>query len=331
MTMKYIPHLFLLLSIFLVLSSCEEDFDITAPYKDITIAYGLLDLNEDTTYVRINKAFLGDGNVLEMVEVEDSSVYKNGLDAYIEEWSNGNYLTAYQLDSMTIDNKDTGLFYNPYHLLYYGVFDVKPEMEYKLKIQVNGKEVTGNSNVVNDFSLTKPNAGPSAIKFTRGTTTAVEWESAKYGRRYEVLIRFNFKEIKSDLPDTISRSIDWFLGTEKSKYTVGGEEMYSPYQNDAFYSFLSDKVPYLDPSQEALVSQRFTYNVQFIISVGGDELNTYMEVNEPSNSIIQEKPDYTNLTNGLGLFSSRYRKVRDKKISLDTVDEILKLDLKFVY
>jgi hypothetical protein len=331
MTMKFKPYLFLLLSIFLILSSCEEDFDITASYKDITIAYGLLDLNEDTTYVRINKAFLGDGNVLEMVEVEDSSVYVNGLDAYIEEWSNGNYLAAYQLDTMTIDNKDTGLFYNPYHLLYYGTFQVKQEMQYKLKIFVNGKEVSGNSNVVNDFSMSKPNAGPSPIKFTRGLPGSVEWESAKYGKRYEVLIRFNFRELMAGNPDTIYRAIDWFLGTEKSKETVGEEEMYSSYQNDAFYALLSDKTPYSDPSQEAMISQRFTTNVQFIISVGGDELNTYMEVNEPSNSIVQEKPDYTNLTNGLGLFSSRYRKVRDKKISLDTVDEIKKLNLKFVY
>ena len=86
MTMKLKSYLLLLLVFFLILPSCEEDFDITAPYKDITIAYGLLDLNEDTVYVRINKAFLGDGNVLEMVEVEDSSVYVNGLDAYIEEY-----------------------------------------------------------------------------------------------------------------------------------------------------------------------------------------------------------------------------------------------------
>ena len=35
-----------------------------------------------------------------------------------------------------------------------------------------------------------------------------------------------------------------------------------------------------------------------------------MEVNEPSSSIIQERPEYTNIVNGIGLFSCRYNKKR---------------------
>ena len=48
----------------LILSSCSEDVDLTAPYKDITVAYGLLDADQDTHWVRIQKAFLGDDNAL---------------------------------------------------------------------------------------------------------------------------------------------------------------------------------------------------------------------------------------------------------------------------
>jgi hypothetical protein len=234
---------------------------------------------------------------------------------------------------MTIDNKDTGLFYNPYHLLYYGTFEVNQEMKYMLKIFVNGKEVSGQTFIVNDFSISKPNAGPSKIKFTRGTQSAVEWESAKYGRRNEVVIRFNYRELMNNSPDTVHRYVDWFLGTEKSATIQGYEDMNSAYQNDAFYAIITDRIPYdeaLYPGKEEMVTERFTTNIEVIISVGAEELNTYMEVNEPSNSIVQEKPDYTNLTNGLGLFSSRYRKVRTKGIHDDTKVEIVKLGIKFV-
>jgi hypothetical protein len=333
--MKNILYLFLLLPFFLFLSSCEDDFDITAPYKDITIAYGLLDLNEDTTYLRINKAFLGDGNVLEMAKVEDSSIYANGLEAFIEEWSDGSFINSYTLDTIRINDKEDGLFYNPYQLLYYTVFEVDPEMHYKLRINVKDKEVTGDTYPVNDFSMTRPSAGSKFIQFRRGTQSAVEWESAKNGKRFEVLIRFNYKELKEGNPDTIVRRVDWALGTFKSQATEGGEEMFATYQNDSFYTIISDPygsgVPYADPAQEALVTERFTTNVEFIISVGGGELNTYMEVNEPSNSIVQDKPDYTNITNGLGIFSSRFRKTREKKIHPETIVEIQKLNLKFVY
>jgi hypothetical protein len=333
--MKSKSFLILLAGLLFVLYSCEEDFDLTAPYKDITVVYGLIDLTEDTTYLRINKAFLGEGNVLEMAKVEDSSVYNTDLAAVIEEWSNGNLMATYQLDTMRIDTKEDGLFYNPYQLLYYAGFEVNPDMHYKLKVEVKNKVITGETYPVNDFSMTQPSAGSKFIQFRPGLQSAVEWNSAKYGRRYEVLIRFNFNELKEGNPDTLARKVDWFLGTQKSQDIQGGEEMYAPYLNDAFYALLADTygsgVPYADPAEEALVTERFTVNVEFIISVGGDELNTYMEVNEPSNSIVQDKPDYTNLDNGLGIFSSRYRKVREKSIHPETITEILNLDLKFVY
>jgi len=333
--MKSKSILLIITLVVLFFSSCEEDFDITADYKDITIAYGLLDLGQDTTFLRINKAFLGDGNVLEMVKVEDSSIYVNGLNASIEEWSGNSLQATYSLDTMTISDKQEGLFYNPYQLLYYGIFEVQSDFQYKLKINVKDKEVTGETNPVNDFSMSQPSAGAKFIQFRPGTQNAVEWESAKYGKRYEVLIRFKFKELREDQPDTLYRHVDWSLGTQKSAALVGGEEMYAPYQNDAFYLIISDPngsgVPYADPAEEALVTERFTNDVDFIISVAGDELNTYIEVNEPSNSIIQDKPDYTNLNNGLGIFSSRFKKVRVKKLHPETIAEIMKLNMKFVY
>jgi hypothetical protein len=46
--------------------------------------------------------------------------------------------------------------------------------------------------------------------------------------------------------------------------------------------------------------------VDFIFSVASDDLNTYMNASAPSNSIIQERPPFSNISNGIGLFSSRY-------------------------
>jgi hypothetical protein len=46
--------------------------------------------------------------------------------------------------------------------------------------------------------------------------------------------------------------------------------------------------------------------VDYIFSVASDDLNTYMDVTEPSQSIIQERPSFSNIYNGIGLFASRY-------------------------
>jgi hypothetical protein len=36
-----------------------------------------------------------------------------------------------------------------------------------------------------------------------------------------------------------------------------------------------------------------------------DDFNTYLSVNKPSIGIVQKKPEFTNIENGIGLFASR--------------------------
>ena len=46
-------------------------------------------------------------------------------------------------------------------------------------------------------------------------------------------------------------------------------------------------------------------SVEYIFTVASEELSNYIEVTNPSNTIVQEKPIYTNISNGIGIFSSR--------------------------
>jgi hypothetical protein len=313
--------------------SCEEEFELNAPYQDISVIFGLIDPGEDTIFLKINKAFLGDGNVLEMAKIEDSSTYISGLHASIEEWENNNLIRAYQMDTITINNKEEGTFYNPYQVIYYTPYEPVTEREYHLKVEVNSKVITAQTNLVNDFSISKPSAGSKFIMFKENTKSDIEWSSAKYGKRYEIVIRIKYKEVLFDSPDTVYKYVDWGMGTKKSVTDKGGEEMKVSYSNDGFYTFIDDQIPYDDLTEEANVKERYTNDVDFIIAVAALDFNTYMEVNEPSNSIVQERPDYSNISNGIGLLSSRFKNTRTKKIHPETIQAIRSgyPELKFVY
>ncbi len=125
--MKKNCFLFLsLLTLVMLLNACSTDVDLYADYKNITVVYGLLDSDKDTNYVKINKAFLGPGNALEIAMIEDSCNYPYKLDAKIVEYratAGGNNFQKTRelvLDTMTIHNKDTeGFFYAPDQLVYY--------------------------------------------------------------------------------------------------------------------------------------------------------------------------------------------------------------------
>jgi hypothetical protein len=322
-----------LLIMVLFTPSCEEDFDMNAEYKDISVIFGLIDPGEDTIFMKINKAFLGEGNVMEMAKIEDSSSYVNGLDATIEEWENGNFIKSYTLDTITIKNKEEGIFYNPYQIIYYTPFEPNTGHDYYMKVEVDNKTVTAKTGLVNNFSIDKPSSGSKFVTFRPGTTADIEWTSAINGKRYEILIRFKYKEVLKNSADTVYKYVDWSMGTKKSADDEGGEEMKVSYSNDGFYTFISNEIPYEDAEEEANVSERYTNDVDFIIAVAATALNTYMEVNEPSNSIIQERPEYTNISDGTGIFSSRFRNIRTKKLNPESIQDIKTQlpELKFVY
>lgn len=325
---KLLFSLLTLLSAFFF--SCSTDVDILGEYKDTTVVYGLL--NQDSaTYIKVNKAFLGDGNALIMAKVQDSSLYKNDISVVLYELNDTDTLNKYVLDTITIGTKEPGVFYNPYQLLYYTDAQLDEDYTYFLKIVIGDKEVTASTELIDDFDIQRPPAAGEFFNFLPVSQNPLyaKWYTSKNGKRYDVAYRFYFKEKSLTHPDTIMRYVDWNLGTLVETHSTGGKQLQLGYMSKSFYTICENNIPYDDPEQESGVYQRWPYRVEFVISVASTELNTYMDVNSPSNSIVQERPQYTNINNGIGLFASRYKKARVKYLSADSYAELKKLNIKF--
>jgi len=317
---KRLFYLFFLASL---LAACSTDFNINAEWQEITVVYGLLNQKETTHYIKINKAFLGDGNALTMAQIEDSSSYFNNLEVKVEEWKNGAMTNFWYCDTTTIYNKEPGLFYYPKQILYkFDAPSLYEDRTYKLSIKnkISGKLVTSETPMVRDFSITKPTMGWQA-SFTSVSSFEVKWESGKYGKRYQLDIRFYYREVQVGTTDTSDViAVDWLFPAVKSSGINGGEVLTTSFRGSAFYENLSYKIP-VKPGYHR-VPGGSAYNVDFIFSVAGDDFNTYMEVAEPSTGIVQEKPSYTNINNGIGIFSSRYTKTQNYNMSAPSVTEL---------
>jgi hypothetical protein len=323
MTKKFLPAL-LLAALMLTLPSCETDVDINTDWKEITIAYGLLNQLDSAHYLRINKAFLG-GDALQIAKIEDSSSYKNNLEVVMEGWNTSGLQHTITFDTVTISNKDSGLWYNPYMVVYKGVGDLNTSLQYRLNIRnVNtGHLVNAQTNLINGFLILKPVAGGRLTLF-KGFSTTFEWRNGKNAKRYEPVIRFHYYEIPQNTSDTIPRYLDWVLSTVTSNNLEGAGESSISFSNDGFYDFVNNRL------SDNFNGRRLAGKVDFIISAGGEEYDTYMRVNGPSYSLVQDRPEYTNIENGLGLFSSRYSVEREKRLDPRAEDEIIKLEVGFV-
>lgn len=76
--MKKCLGIFVTALLALGISSCSEDFEVAAPYKNITVVYGMLNIEDTAQYVRIQKAFLDEHkSALEMAGIADSNFFRN--------------------------------------------------------------------------------------------------------------------------------------------------------------------------------------------------------------------------------------------------------------
>lgn len=322
------------------LTSCETDIDLSAEYQDITIVYGLLSQNDSIHSVRISKAFLGDGNALEYAKNYDSMSYFNNLEVSVTESIGSNAIRTFAFIAEP-NQTEPGIF-DTNQLIYCSTFNMPNDIKdanygnekdytYALKIRnkVTGKEITSTADAVHEFRMTTPREGQRTFDFLSENTQNVKWESGKHGRRYDVFIRFWFEEV-FNVTDTTDRYFDWKLGSVRSKTLAGNEELSIPYIPTAFYEIAKMQIPYKD-SRENSVTARLVNKVEFTIVASGDALNTYLDVNAPSAGISQDKPEYTNVDNGYGIFSTRFTKVVGITVAAQTEARLMAINgLKFV-
>jgi hypothetical protein len=354
----YISGLFLVI-VLLFITACETDFKTTADYQDITVVYGLLDSKDSMQYLKINKAFLSESNVLEYAMMEDSNSYPYPLDVWVEEWTPaGDSVKAFYFDTTTIYNKEPGQFYYPDQVVYRWQ---KPDKPYKIQYIVEGlndtigieyfwmndkdhyklkirnpktnKVITAETNLVEDFVITKPSFA-TFIRFVPEPTGPKEfsWSKAVNGGKYEFELRFNYRELRFGESDTTDKYI--VLASSSAIVEPGSSSISYYYWDDQFFSTCLAKIPFSDPNEESQVKVRFTGKVDVIVSVAEEQYAFYLQVNEPSTGIIQEKPQYTNIDNGLGIFSSRVKKIKSKRLHTETVSDLKSMDnnvMKFQY
>ncbi len=94
----------------------------------------------------------------------------------------------------------------------------------------------------------------------------------------------------------------------KTQFLSGNEYMEFKFTGHTFYRYLKSVVPVNNDVIRKPGTKDKSKMVDFIFTVAADDFNTYMEVNEPSTGLVQEKAEYTNIENGVGLFSSRFQK-----------------------
>ena len=316
--------IYLILGVFaVILTSCETDFDVNGEWEEVTVVYGLLDAGDEikTQQIKISKAFLGKMDALQMAQHADSINFEKGeLDVKVIRVKNNGITDTIALDEVPTLRND-GVF-NDSIIVYTfennNFLNSNSIYELLIKNNITGNEVSSTTNIISGFNFdmgagfpfgfieTWIPGNPSATKFS---STVVTWgNSTDNGVQYQIELIFNYNE------NDIAKNLIYTS-------SVLEETNIFEFEGEKFFNFLKNELV-----KDPLIERKFL-SIDLIMTVGSEDLKTYRIINEEITGIVQERPQFTNIDNGIGLFSSRFTKTREGfDIADRTIDYLVSID-----
>ncbi|WP_343636523.1 hypothetical protein [Fluviicola sp.] len=336
----------IILTSLVLITSCEDDIDFAGEHVETPVLFGLLDKNDSLHYVKLTRTFGGSNNSLEVAQIEDSSYFQDA-EIKIEEWASlppNNVFTKVRtwiLKDTVLTNKAPGAFYSPNQKVYYfktetfnisnppAVADanlntaLKEDVTYKLIATINGGSIVVNAEtkLVSGMVISQPSAAAS-YQFVKTVAGVQQYNSlslkANNGNAKVVDARMliKFDEYFNGVP--VEKSFTWKVGELNGDQLTGATSNFVA-NGETFYTLIKNNC-----TNDPTITKRKLTSVQLIMTGGSTELSKYILVNQPSSSLAQNKPSYTNLsrTDGgpvIGVFSSRMTNKQEKFNTNSTV------------
>ncbi|MBK6838542.1 MAG: DUF4249 family protein [Bacteroidetes bacterium] len=307
-----------------IFSSCSTDFEINAPYKETIVVYGLLNTLDTAQFIRISKAYLGEGNALVMAQEPDSINYADILDVKMERWQseNGPVLETFSLQRTDTIPKDEGIFAAPYQVYYRTNHQISDDGSlYKLVVtnRSNGNVASSITRIVGDVFQGTPIA--NNVDFATRFFITVRFTPGDNSNVADMIIRFHYTETDT-LGNVTQHFVDWNF-PEQAYSNAGSGEVEFKYFRPDFFEILGNTIPHTPGVIRRLDNLAPGYKpIEFRFIVGSEDLYTYEQLTRPGSGVVQDRPLFTTMQNGVGLFTSRLIHSEFRNLTVNTVSAL---------
>jgi len=309
-------------------TSCKPDFDLNAPYKDVTVVYGVLNHQDSIHYVKIYKGFQShkEGAVFIDAQKPDSIYYYDRISVVLQEFvirdkppgaatSNDTIRTARADIPLYITHdfpRDSGFFYyDKERIIYYTKEPLSKDYAYKILIKhkQTGKVTEGITRMLGNGENTYIGFEIYSLSSTfpmlgRGEAS-IAFFPAKYAKDYEFHVNFIYFEVDKKTNQVVRigkvvKNICPRVGT------IWTNEKDRDYCVKKFArTFYDDIATQLKPDPKVVRYIGTPGSNGSCIEVegwaAGESMTQYLLSNQPTSSFIQVGSVYTNLTASEGL------------------------------
>lgn len=321
-TKKMKNNVFIFSIIFLILfSSCSTDVEINAEYKEIPVVFCVLNPSREYQYVKINKVYLGEGDVYQMARESDSLFFNEEIVVTLKKIVNNHIVSSWTFEKTDTIIKDDGLFANDKNIIFckkINFGEITKNDIYELTVNIgHGKHiVTGKTNMVYNAQMASPNESNTFVSICRyGNIFRYDYYAGWNATVSDVNMIFNYLEVEEE--DTVEKHLSFNISNSVLPLDYQNTKLSSSFSQVELFSVVNSSVA--PASSEITRYAKVPGSIGFEIVSANDEYYTYMQITKPSSSFIQYRPTYTNLTGGLGLLAS----ANSSKLFLTLTEESL--------
>ena len=206
------------------------------------------------------------------------------------------------------------------------VLSLQSDEEWRIELLRKGETkafAKSTTKVIGNYEVTTPGTAPISLRYDNTLNVTIETEE-KSARLVDIKVIVNYDEIDAATPNqTVAKSISW-------NYITGGQRKVNGSVADPIVSFSRrglDFYQYLGDNMAVIPGVKRTFkSIEIEVYTGGQELIDYINIGIANTGITgsQTIPTFTNIENGLGIFSSKNKTVKKGiKISEATLDLLI--------
>ena len=308
---------------------CSNTLNTISGYTDTSVIYGFLSNNDTTTYIRVERAFVDPNKPsAQIAQLPDSLYYSDAIVTLTRVKTNEKF-TLQRVDGNKEGYvRDAGYFASAPNYLYKSKkINFLPDETWRIDVFRGGNTkaiASATTNIVGNYVDYSPVTNILAPTLENNISIGIQTTEIT-GKDFDVNLNFVYDETTTIAPiTTTTKTAVWKYasGTVRQAGNGGVPEPIITFARAGkdFFQSLSDNIP------TAVGVTRTFKRIDVDIYAGGVEFLNYSTVGISNTGITGFQPlaTYTNVTGGLGIFSSRTKYSRTGLILNDPALNLLK-------
>jgi len=196
----------------LFFTSCENDVDITAEWKEVIAVYGLLDPLQESQYIKVNKAFLNeDGSAYKIAQIPDS-LFLDSANVTLTRLNTGQLISLFRVDEVT---KDSGTFSSAVNYLYRTDEKIFENEPYRLKVNSPRSGMTAQSSIwtLGSTRIEAPFKTSNPVFSLASRFIFVQYMPGSNAHAYDIKMKAEIEEYTKDTVFLRKKDLTWNMIT----------------------------------------------------------------------------------------------------------------------